>query len=390
VLYDTITQVRDVAADIAARVRVDPGLPATLAQQVREQLTWLISSGDVRAGDNLPSVRKLATELGINLHTVRSAYRKLEADGLVETRQGRGTCVSAFDPRRLWPTDTSSRTHTVGVVLPTLANPFYASLFDGLDEMARRSQTLLYVCVTHDDQALALRSIAQLSAKGVDGLIVVSHEVSHLLVGPQGGLSRAAPTLPLVVVDRPGLPGHSVEADLGAAGLAATRHLVEHGHRAIGLVTVGSGLSNAEPLERGFQDALADAGIAPGDGPVVRVGAFNLAAGAEGGARLLAAARRPSAIFAIGDLLAIGVIRSARAAGLRVPDDLAVVGVDDITLAGAMDPPLTTVALPARAMGVEAMRTLDQVWAGTVRRARKVKLETHLVVRESCGPHASS
>ncbi|MDA8237369.1 MAG: GntR family transcriptional regulator [Chloroflexi bacterium] len=377
------------AVDIATRIHADPGRPSTLSEQVREQLTWLISSGDLRPGDDLPSVRRFATSLGINFHTVRSAYRKLEADGLVETRQGRRTRVAPFDPRRLWPAEASARTHTVGIVLPTLVNPFYAAFLDGLDEVARETGTLPIVCATHDDQARALRSIAQLLAKGVDGLVVVSHDIAHLIVDEAGRGAGGPSALPLVVVDRPGIGGHSVEADLRGAGRIAAGHLVEHGHRAIGLVTVGRGHSNTMPLEDGFRGALREAGIPPDEDLVVRADGFSPTAGADACARLLRGGRRPSAIVAIADLLAIGVIRAARAAGLDVPRDVAVIGVDDIPLADAMDPPLTTVALPARAMGAEAMRTLGLAWAGTATHARKVMLETHLVIRESCGPHAS-
>jgi LacI family transcriptional regulator, repressor for deo operon, udp, cdd, tsx, nupC, and nupG len=372
---------------VTTRLRIDPALPATLAQQLREQLTWLICSGDVPVGTRLPSVRDLAGELGINLHTVRSAYGKLEADGLVETRQGRGTRVAAFDPRRLWPPEAAARTHVAGVVVPALANPFYVALVSGVEEVARASGTLLIVSTTGDDQAVALRSVAQLSAKGVDGLIVVSHDVSHLLVTAHGG--GEGPWMPLVVVDRPGIAGNTVEANLEAAGFEATRHLVEHGHRAIGLITVGEGLSNTAPLEAGYRRSLGEAGLDPHDRLVARVGAFDMAAGAEGAARLLAGDGRPTAIVAIDDLLAIGALRAARAAGLRVPDDVAIVGVDDIPFAGAVDPPLTTVALPAAEMGREAMRTLDLLLAGMAGEPRKVMLETNLVIRESCGRHAS-
>jgi LacI family purine nucleotide synthesis repressor len=377
------------SSDVTSRLHVDPDLPATLAQQLREQVTWLICSGDAPVGAPLPSVRDLAGDLGINLHTVRSAYRKLEADGLVETRQGRATRVAAFDPRRLWPAEAAARSHAVGVVLPTLANPFYVALLDGIEEMARASGTLLFVGTTHDDQSVALRTVAQLSAKGVDGLIVVSHEASHLLVGADGQLSRGALSLPLVVVDRPGVAGHTVEADLEAAGLQATRHLVEHGHRAIGLITVGEHLSNTVPLETGYRRALGEAGLPLLDRLVARVRGFDVAAGREGATRLLAGDRRPTAIVAIADLLAIGALHAARGLGLRVPDDIALVGVDDIPLADVLDPPLTTVALPASDMGKEAMRTLDLVLAGGVVQPRKVMLETNLVIRESCGPHTS-
>jgi DNA-binding LacI/PurR family transcriptional regulator len=389
VSYNTVAQVIALNGhDVTMQVHVDSARPATLAQQIREQVTWAISSGTLEAGDALPPVREMARRLGVNLHTVRAAYRMLAADGLVEVRRGTRTRVAAFDPRRLWPEESAARSHLVGLVLPTLANPFYAELVEGAQEAALRSGTLLIVSTTHDDQARALRSIAQLAARGVDGVIAVSTEISQLLAGPGGDMTGER-RLPLVVVDRPGVPGHGVEVDLEQVGYLATRHLVEHGHRVIGLVSIDGTASNVLPREIGYRRALAEAGLPVQDELVARVDAWEPAAGDDGATRLLAAANRPTALVAISDLLAIGAMRAARRLGLRIPDDVALVGVDDIPHLDVVDPPLSSVALPARAMGAEAMTTLDRIWAGEARTPRRVVLQARLVIRESCGQHAS-
>lgn len=374
--------------DIAIQVHVDSTRPATLAQQIREQITWAISSGTLEAGDALPPVREMARRLGVNLHTVRAAYRMLGTDGLVEVRRGTRTRVAAFDPRRLWPEESAARSHLVGLVLPTLANPFYAELVEGAQESARRSGALLIVSTTHDDQAQALRSIAQLAARGVDGVIAVSTEISQLLAGPGGDVTGER-RLPLVVVDRPGMPGHVVEVDLEQVGYLATRHHVDHGHRAIGLVTVDGPASNVLPREAGYRRALAEAGLPVREELIVRVAGWGQVDGDAGATRLLSASSRPTALFAISDLLAIGAMQAARRLQLRIPDDVALVGVDDIPLLDVVDPPLSSVALPARAMGTEAMTTLDRIWAGEARTPRRVVLQARLVIRESCGQHAS-
>jgi DNA-binding LacI/PurR family transcriptional regulator len=323
----------------------------------------------------------------VNFHTVRSAYLHLEADGLLERRLGRRSRVARFDPRHLWPEERAARSHLVGVVLPSLANPFYVELLEGAQEAARRSDTLLAVVTTHDDQALALRAIAQLAVKGVDGVVVVSHEVSSLLEGDRapGDVRR----LPIVVVDRPGTVGHSVEADLEGAGYLAARHLAEHGHRAIGLISVEPPLSNVVPIEAGVRRALADAGRALDDRHLVRAGRWDVPAGAWAAAHLLDRPDRPTALVAIADLLAVGAIRELRRHGLRVPADLAVVGIDDTPLAALVDPGLTSVGLPARAMGAEALATLERAWLGELSAPRRVVLGVDLTIRESCGPHAS-
>jgi len=389
-------------SDVAAQLHVDPLLPDTLAQQIREQVTWLISGETLRPGDELPPVRALAAQLGVNYHTVRAAYRRLEADGLLESRRGHRSRVTRFDPWRLWPSGSAARTHVVGVVLPSLSNPFYAELVEGAQEAARRSGTLLIVCSTHDDQALALRSIAQLAAKGVDGIVVVSHDISNLLWDPGGGVADASRRLPLVVVDRPGTKGHSIEADLEGAGHLAAGHLISHGHRALGLITHAAPLSNVLPLEAGFRRAITEAGLDLDEHHVARVDGWDAAAGAHGAARLLARQGRPTGLVAIADLLAIGALGELRRAGVHVPTGMAVVGVDGIPMAALSHPALTTVALPARAMGAESLATLVTVWAGTAGTAgtagaagsaeapRRVVLGVDLIIRESCGLHAST
>src|SRR5512136_2976089 len=105
-------------------IRIDLRREATIAQQINEQVAWLIASGQLTPGDRLPSVRELAGQLAINMNTVRSAYKKLEMDGLVETRHGLGTCVLSRHPSRLGRTDSSLHSHTIGVILPSLENPF--------------------------------------------------------------------------------------------------------------------------------------------------------------------------------------------------------------------------------------------------------------------------
>ena len=372
--------------DVAAQIRADPTLPATLAEQVREQLSWLIARGDLAPGDQLPSVRSLAAGLGINYHTVRSAYRRLEADGLLETRPGRRSRVARFDPRHLWPPGSATRTHVVGVVVPSLG-PFYVELLEGALDAARSAGILLTVATTGDDQALALQSIAQLAAKGADGVVVVSHDISNLVAGDEeapGGRS-----LPLVAVDRPGSLGLSVEADLEGAGYLLARHLVEDGHREIGFVTLEAPPSNVVPIEAGYRRALAEDGLRADERHVNRVGAWGLEAGEAAADRLLAGTGRPTALVAIADLLAIGAMRRLRRAGVLVPRDIAVTGIDDSPFAALVDPPLTSVALPARAMGAEAVAVLQRVWGDAAPAPTRSVLEVRLAIRDSCGPHAS-
>ncbi len=238
--------------DVFDQLSIDPRHDDTLAHQLKQQIAWLIASDKIAAGDRLPTVRKLADQLGINLHTVRSAYQKLEAEGLVETRRGRGTHVLPFEPQRIAHQAASIRSHTVGVILPSWKNPFYHAFLQGVEEITDQDQTLLFLCNTHDDDNAAWRSYAQLSAKQVDGILVVSHDLCKQLT-PEAG--EPGTGLPVVTVDWPGCRGYSAQIDLELAGYQATRHLIEHGHRQIGLISYTQEPANVRPIRLGYSGA---------------------------------------------------------------------------------------------------------------------------------------
>jgi LacI family repressor for deo operon, udp, cdd, tsx, nupC, and nupG len=372
------------------KITVNPRLEATLSEQIKTQLAWLIAIGQLVPGHRLPSVRQLARDLGVNMNTVRSAYQKLEADGLVETRQGLGSHVLVHYPSHTARRVGSPRSHTLGVILPGLVNPFYHAFLEGVEDVCRRDRTLLFVCSTHDDPGEALRYFAQLSAKRVDGIIVASQDLTHLLPQEPGLSEGRGPALPIVTVDWPGSPGQVVLIDLESAGYQATTHLLEHGHHRVGLITFAFDMPNVRPVEMGYARALRGAGLESDPALVARVQGFDEAAGAEGAQILLSLPQPPTAVFAIADMLAIGAMRALKAAGKRVPDDVALAGFNDIPLAALVDPPLTTVQAPARRMGHEAMKMLDALIAGRRPRRRRVILPTSLVVRQSCGPHEAA
>ena len=371
--------------DILNKIFVNPKLDTTLAQQLSQQLTWLIASGQLKPGDRLPSVRQAADRLKIHMHTVRSAYQKLEADGLAATRQGVGTIVLPYDPQRMRQITGLQPSHTIGVIIPSLTNSFYHLFLQGVEAIADKNRTLLFMCVTHDDPSQAGRYYAQLAAKNVDGILLASQDDSLFTPQKDKQDGQAGQGLPLVVVDWPDSAGYSVSLDLEQAGYLATRHLVEHGHRRVGLITFSGEFANVNPVRRGYQRALHEAGIAGEPEWIAKVPGFDTTAGAEGAHTLLALEPRPTAIFAISDLLAIGAMCAIQQAGLQIPEQVAIVGFNDIPLAEMVTPSLTTVAAPAYQMGLEAMKMLQDLILGERPKRQKSLLPTALVIRQSCG-----
>jgi DNA-binding LacI/PurR family transcriptional regulator len=195
----------------------------------------------------------------------------------------------------------------------------------------------------------------------------------------------AASGIPLVALDPTGEPLHDVPS-VGAAnwsgGLAATRHLLELGHRRIAMVNGPSRFLAARARLDGFRVAMDEAGV-PVDGELLRDGLFSFVEGVRHGRDLLAVKDRPTAVFCGDDLLALGVYEAAREAGLRVPEELSVVGFDDLEFARWSGPALTTVRQPLVEMGIAAAELVLDLAAGREPRHRRVELPTSLVVRAS-------
>jgi DNA-binding LacI/PurR family transcriptional regulator len=238
---------------------------------------------------------------------------------------------------------------------------------------------------TRDSPTLAEATIRRLVARGVDGIVAVS--VGGLAAG-HGGRRGSEAQPPIVYVDQPDRTGYVLLFDGRGAGRAATRHLCDHGHHRIGIVTAPLAWSNVAEVYDGYVQALEDAGRRPSRSLVSEVGEFTVDAGRIGLAQLLDQPRPPSAVFAAGETLALGVVQEARSRGLDVPAELAVVGYTDSPTAALVQPPLTMVAVPAREIGIRAMRTLSDLIGGKQPRPRRTVLEVELVLRDSCGSHA--
>jgi DNA-binding LacI/PurR family transcriptional regulator len=177
--------------------------------------------------------------------------------------------------------------------------------------------------------------------------------------------------------------------DNRAGAQAAIRHLLDLGHRRIAYVTGRNEISTVVERLAGYHDALAEHGVVPNPGLVSRV-EIEPEAAAEATRRLLDREPRPTAIFSYNDLMAVGALVAIREAGLRVPEDVSLVGHDDILYAPYLQVPLTTVAQPTREMGETAARLLVDRLRGDERPPRTIVLSSRLVVRASTAPPADS
>ncbi|MFO1414205.1 MAG: LacI family DNA-binding transcriptional regulator [Burkholderiales bacterium] len=251
-------------------------------------------------------------------------------------------------------------TRTLGMMIPDIGNAFFAELVRAVEDECYRQGYSLVLCNTDDDPARQVAYLQTLMAKRVDGLVLIA-------AGRDAELARLlhASWLPLVVVDREieGVAGDLVEVDHEQGGYLAATHLLSLGHRRIAVIAGPSGLAVSRQRVAGCVRALREAGVALPAEHLVHAD-FTTEGGHGAAAALLALRHRPTAIFACNDLSALGAIHAARAARLRVPDDLSVVGFDDIALAAFVSPRLTTIRQPKQRIGALAAQLLIARVAG--------------------------
>ncbi|ALV37043.1 LacI family DNA-binding transcriptional regulator [Streptomyces sp. CdTB01] len=271
------------------------------------------------------------------------------------------------------------------LVFNDLDSPWAVEILRGVEEVAHAAGVGTVVSAIHGRSGDAREWMRNLRARASDGVILVTSALEPLLHEELRALG-----VPLVVVDPAGSPALDVPT-IGAAnwsgGLAATEHLLSLGHRRIGLIAGPPRLLCSRARLDGHRAALEGAGIAP-DVSLVVPGDFHPESGFTGCNTLLALPEPPTALFAASDQMALGAIEALRRRGLRVPEDLSVVGFDDLPEVRWSAPPLTTVRQPLADMGKLAVRTVLRLARGEQPDSPRVELGTELVVRSSTAPPA--
>ncbi|GAA1687760.1 LacI family DNA-binding transcriptional regulator [Glycomyces endophyticus] len=280
-------------------------------------------------------------------------------------------------------------TRTVAVVLDDPTGPFFAFIARGVEQQAASEGRLCLLCTTHGDPEREAAVVELLREQRAEAVILVggaqdTATYTERMTGFARALDRSGSRL--VLCGRPspgpGVPATVVEYDNEGGAYAMTSYLLANGHRTIAYVGREPGLSTTDERVAGFRRAHADHG-APLDESLIRPGAFSRGGGRVATEALWAERADVTAVFAATDMIAAGALQALRGRGVRVPEDVSVVGFDDIPLASDLTPALTTVHVPHEQLGREAVRLslhrgpdLDD----------RVMLGTHIVVRDSAAP----
>ncbi len=284
----------------------------------------------------------------------------------------------SYVPNRAARSLASKQTHAIALIVPEdtttfFGDPFFAAIVAGITGALRGSDYLLNLLIASDDPGDKMTSFVRNG--GVDGALIVSHHTSDAFI------DRIADAVPVVWGGRPVRlreGEYVVDVDNVDGARTATKHLIATGRRRI--ATISGPVSMVSSVDRiqGFRAALADAGLVPF---AEEAGDYSEASGADAARRILSAGR-PDAIFVASDLMARGALTALRAAGIRVPDDVALVGFDDSSVASSTDPQLTTVRQPMYAQGEAMAAVLLSRLAGRDPENTTI-LPTELVVRAS-------
>lgn len=330
------------------------------------------------------TIKDVAREAGVSVGTASQALR--DSPAVREATRRRVLTVSKrlrYQPSAVARGLVTRRTHTVGLLISDIANPFFIRAVRAVEDVAQENGYNVILCNTDEDPTKETQYLRVLVEKRVDGIILAT---------TAGSLPAVRDVrwrrIPLVLFDRelPRVSTDTVKVDSVLGGRLATEHLLGLGHRRIAIIHGPMVRSTGAERLRGYLLALRAAGLRP-EPALIREGNFKQDSGRELTRKLLDLSPPPTALFCTNNLMTVGAIQTLQERGVRIPTDLSLVGYDDMEWWTLTHPPLTTVGQPVYDLGREAMRLLlAQIEARSRRRPQRVVLKPELLTRESCGP----
>lgn len=329
------------------------------------------------------SIKDIARLAGVSHSTVSRALRnsplipERTAQRIQQIAREKGYSASAI-ARSL----VTRKTHAIGVVVTSIADPFNGEVVEGIEEAANQNGYSVILATSQADPDREMAVVRSFRERRVDGILVASSRVGSLYLPLLGEMQ-----IPIVLLNNqsPGTFAHAVTIDNVDGAFKATNHLIQLGHIRIGYIGDRFGLQSDVDRLKGYRRALRRTGLPFSEDLVVS--GDGKTAGAQAAAaklldRSIAADKRPTAIFCYNDMSALGVMQEAEAAGLHIPDDLSLVGFDDLFFAAQLRPPLTTVRQPMKEIGRCAMTHLLSLLRGEEGSSTTL-IKGELIVRES-------
>lgn len=339
--------------------------------------------GQISSNGRKVTITAIAQAAGVSVPTVSRVVNG-RSDVAPETRAKVEDLLRQHGYRRR-TSAPGDRAALLDLVFNDLDSPWAVEIIRGVEDVAHAAGVGTVVSAIHGRAGSARQWMKNLRDRASDGVILVTSVLEPVLHEELRRLN-----VPIVVVDPAGSPtleAPTVGATNWAGGMAATEHLLSLGHRRIGFIAGPPRLLCSRARLDGYRAALEGAGI-PVDDALIVPGDFYHASGSTGASALLDLRKPPTAVFAASDQMALGAIEALRRRGLRVPEDMSVVGFDDLPEVRWLSPPLTTVRQPLTEMGKVAARTVLRLARGEELDSPRLELATELVVRASTAARA--
>ena len=330
------------------------------------------------------TMRQIAERAGVSIGTVShvingtAAVREKLRERVLEAIRSLG-----YQPSQLARGLRRNQTSMLVMIIPDVTNPFFPAVVRGVEDVAYKSSFRLVLCNTDNDPRKEISYLNEMRSYRPAGWLVIpsvdSEIASHFKSTTSGP--------PVVCIDRKAKGWHGDVALVAneAGAHSATKHLLRMGHRRLAVITGPLHLANAVERLRGFQRALAEAKV-PIESDYIQEARFDRTSGYHAAMRLLRMLPRPTAIFACNDLMALGVFLAAREVGVHCPEELSIVGFDNLDFAEFTAPALTTVHQPGYQLGTAAARLLMERVKGSKQSPKRVVLPTELKIRNSVAP----
>jgi len=328
------------------------------------------------------TIYDIAREAGVSIATVSqvingkgkiSEKRRAEIIEIMERLH--------YQPSAIAAALTGKQTYTLGLLVPDISNPYFAELARAVEDRSRQLGYSVVICSTDNKDERVERYLNLLQQKRVDGMMIGTGIDNAEILSPL--LQQSIPVA-LIARHMPSLSVHTVTIDDILGGALAAEHLLELGHTRLAVLSEPSKVSSSQERVRGFRETLIKAGqtLEPNQ---IRESAADLSSAKKEALLLLGENDHPTGLFCCNDIQAIGALQAAKELGLRVPEDVSIIGFDNTILASVTSPPLTTVAQPIEELGHRAVDLLIEELKDERKEPQKIVLKPELVIRDSAG-----
>ncbi len=340
---------------------------------------------DVKGLDKKATIREVARVAGVSISTVSRALRRPElvSKKTIEMIQ-RISKELGYEFNRQASDFRKGRSNAIIVLVSDISHPFYSEFFKGVEEIAR-AEGFVVIIGEADGAGSGANYVSMMLSGKADGVIL---NTDYYPVGLTPNPANDSKFSSLAMVACSPLTGGNlptVKIDNYESAKLAAEHLLKLGHKKLGQIC--GPLKDQVFRERthGFSDKVAQAGFGDAES-LVHMPDFSIESGRVAVAQLMMKTHRPTAIFSHNDEMAIGAMYELKKMGLRIPEDISIVGFDDMYYSQVVSPPLTTIRMPKRAWGRTACDLLISRIRGTATNSREIVLSTEFVIRESSGP----